>query len=306
MINKDFQPLQERYMKIEVESKVSMLEQLLKSKNDEVDSVRGAMSHIQTSTSLFLVGLTGCSMSQEQGLAVVQALTTTSEMNNGENLPDETWLLDPTLDGQAESLARNSHLDCLTLYIKFSIGTLGDGLEATRLMQRAIDGVCSCAKLHSGLRQGLISMIESCQDPKSLMVCLPLWQLVQILVARWGIGRHDEEAFRESLEHRLAEREAKIFNAIINDKVASFCNRDALSEPEHGDRKSAGIIMMPDQQALLAITSRRLRWVSLSQLDVTDYFRPVIHVAEGDDIAFEWAKADVGYVLLCEKLRRDA
>lgn len=70
MINKDIQLLKERGMKIEVESKVWELERLLKSKNDEVGSVRGAMSRIQTSTSLFLVGLTGCSMSQEQGLAV--------------------------------------------------------------------------------------------------------------------------------------------------------------------------------------------------------------------------------------------
>ncbi|KAF5001317.1 hypothetical protein FDECE_11001 [Fusarium decemcellulare] len=223
----------------------------------------------------------------------------------GRIMSSEMWSLLPAVDDQPAGSANanaNVHIECLKVFFELSTGKLSDdGL------QRAISAVSTCDKIQSGLRRALLEVAPLAADQISgkLMMCLPLFMLVRILVRRWPNEPFDEEAFRSKIESRVGaadERDASIFKAVVNDTVLAFCTRDELSEPE--GRSSPGFIMMPKLQGMLLVSGRQMRWVSLSQIDLSDYFKPVLHLSDSD-LVLNWEKGAVGAVLLKEDRRRD-
>ncbi|KAF4472421.1 hypothetical protein FALBO_653 [Fusarium albosuccineum] len=222
----------------------------------------------------------------------------------GRTMSSEMWSLLPAVDDQPAGSANanaNVHIECLKVFFELSTGKLSDdGL------QRAITAVSSCDKIQPGLRRALLEVASLAADQISgkLMVCLPLFMLVRILVLRWPNEPFDEEAFRSKIESRVGaadERDASIFKAVANDAMLAFCTRDVLSEPE--GRSSPGLIMMPKQQGMLLVMGRGLRWVSLSRIDLSDYFQPVVHLPDSD-LVLNWEKGGVGAILLKEDRRR--
>ncbi|KAJ3531047.1 hypothetical protein NM208_g9050 [Fusarium decemcellulare] len=221
----------------------------------------------------------------------------------GKTMSSEMWSLLPAVVDQPEPAGdSNAHTECLRVFLELSTGKL----DNSGLLQRAISAVSACDKIQPGLRRALVEVASLAADQISgkVMVCLPLFMLVHILVRRWPNEPFDEEVFRSKIESRVGaadERDASLFKAVVNDTVLAFCTRDELSEPE--GRSSPGFIMMPKLQGMLLVSGRQLRWVSLSQIDLGDYFKPVLHLSDSD-LVLNWEKGAVGAVLLKEDRRR--